>query len=255
MPMLWIGPSTETFYKTFKGANCSIKETKYENNHLSRRHASDGCLSTGIDVREGYFDFCITASRPCNKLKKVSLDSNQKTRIYGCSHRFEQDGYLPSRGETCKDPKPVSNSLISENCFSKGTHSAHRETVFDGYSSPSSSASVPISSKRSDCKLAQFWLIRKENSSFKGSEIRVDMVEKQPCPQQWEIPYMETSPINNSIRWHQRRVGGILSRAENRGTLDIGGERTPYKHPRIESSKISHFNLYQKQRLSVFGIG
>ena len=64
------------------------------------------------------------------------------------------------------------------------------------------------------------------------------MVGTESSLKQWEVSYILSYLVTNSLRCIFRKLGRILSRTQNRGIIGIIREKRSYKYFRTKSSKI-----------------
>ena len=107
----------------------------------------------------------------------------------------------------------------------------------------SSASTTPISSNAMQANIGVICSRRLQlrNKTIRQGEDRTAMVGTESSLKQWEVSYILPSPVTNSLRCIFRRLRCILSRTQNRGTMDITREKRSYKYFRTDSSKICNF--------------
>ena len=150
--------------------------------------------------------------------------------VFGHGYKLNRYDYNSSTGEKGSDSKTMSKPAYWK---------------ADINSICSSTSTTPILSNATPANIGVICdrKLQLSNKIIRRGENRTAMAGTESSLKQWEVSYILSSPVTNSLRCIFRRVGCILSRTQNKGTMDIIREKRSYKYLRIESSKIGNFNF------------
>ena len=245
LPLLRTSLSAQGLYKANESTHCYSKETEYIINSVSGRHSSDCKDRKGIDYSKGYIDFSITKPGFPNKYRQVSATTLPANRIFRDNGGLQGYDTNSSKGESDRNNNSVSLASIKGQSDSEGNNAISWEAKLLSGGSPASSTSLQISPKTANSRIFYSTEFRRKSLSDPRGQTGITLVDNKFGVKQWEIPSDIKTSDTNSIGCLYERLGGVLPRSENRGSMVQIGIKGTYKHSGTEGSKVCNFDIYK----------
>ena len=247
LPPLRVRTCPSPFYEALEACCCSIKETRSETDHLSRRHYCFQSDSGGHCEGQGLNPLAAPASRLCDQLKKSVLHPAQSMEYLGFvissleMNLFLPPGKMSQLVQDCKD-------LILEKSASVRTLS---QIIGKLTSTMQAVLPAPLHYRHLQMLQVKGLLEGKEYNSVVplNMECRNDL--------QWWIDQLSIwngrsliSPAPDLIITTDASLKGwgAVSRSSYQGTLDPGGILTAYKCPRTQGSSFCLESFLQESK-------
>ena len=223
------GTSPKIFHQDLE-ASSGVSETVGDQDHnLLRRYDHSQPIETGPTEGSELFAVLTNALRVCDQLEEVLPGTDPDLGFLGFYHQYNHDGVVPARGQNSEDCSEMSESNYRKdsNCQIPGRNGGVIN-CFSESNSPSSSAlssNADVSSKSS----VGGTVLRDEGNFVCGGPPRVEMVDRSHQGLEWQSHYNSFTRLDCGDRCQLTGLGGSVAVPQNRGTLECGGEKTPYK--------------------------
>ena len=244
MSLFWSGICFQDLHQTFENSYINSTENKHLIDNLPRWYSNYVEESGGNLNESRHSNISTPTSRFCNKSTEIQIGTKHKTRIFRGRNEFGGHDNVPPREESNGYNQSVQQTLIGGKYNSEGINKSNWKIDFNISSSPPSSSTFSLITNASDNK-AEGQPLQQRQSKSKCSLIRGTKVA---APQS-ELQQRKTYKNSKSSRMQQnRRLGGTLTGAESRGSVEQGGSTTPHKCFWNESRQIGDRVILQGKK-------
>ena len=221
LPLLWPGTNTQDIYKTTEGSHFSDEEVECSIYNFSARYSTDGCLVGGVDIGTGHSHLPTSEFRFSDQYIEICTSTMPNHTVFRDGDKLDRYDCNSSTGEKGSDSKTMSRSSEEVISFNTGADSTYWEAGINSHCS--SASTTPISSNATPANIGVICSMKLllRNKVIRRGKDRTAMVGTESSLKQWEVSYILPSTVTNSLRCIFRRLGCILSRTQNRGTMDI----------------------------------
>ncbi len=228
MPSLRTGQWIPHILQATKTSCSPVKENGNPTNHLARRHAHNGRIQRFGLRTHHHCSQPVIQPRFCVKRRKVYLSTHTKTRVPWFSGEFNQNVFVPPKGQVKEHKEGVSGYDKKPLSVNQNTISASGKTFLFNSSSFPSTPALPLSSDGQNYGFEENSKLRINTLSEPGSSRRVPVVERSPRCLEWQIPREKRKRSVDRDRCFQPRLGCMLQWGKNRVNLVSSG--TPSAH-------------------------
>lgn len=252
MSVLRLGSCSSHFHKVDENTDFHIEKTEHTGDNIPGRHIANEPDNKSTVNGQRYPDFSPSTLGVCDQLEKVSNGANPKNRIFGDGGRLSRNDSQSSSGKSVSVAGSLSKVFRQTEADSARTEQPYRKTVCNLTSSGCSPPSNQIFTKDIN-RCTKSW---KELPALCDNGLTCrsgnSVVEKQSRFISGEVPTDPSGTSNNTDRRLQERMGCVLSRTGNQGSMVQGGEYDTYKCVRVESIAISMSNIHKDDETKTY---
>lgn len=252
LPVLRSGACPKDFHKAYENSNCINETSECSVDNIFRRHVINGKLIGGNYDGKGHIDFYIATSRVCDKLSEVDSDTMPSNSILRGGNRLNHYDHISSFAEEGTNYSAMQRYIEPIRRFLKAVNSIDRPALVNSNSYSSSASSVPSFATPTNFRTSGETEFSCTHSPVRRSEGRNSVVDRKFDVVQGESNNISTSSTSYNFGRLHARVGGSLSRTNNRGSVDTRGTEKSYKHIRAEGSSVGNFDVHLYASTSTF---
>ena len=252
LPVLRSRACPKDFHKAYENSNCINKTSECLVDNIFRRHVINGKLIGGNYDGKGHIDFYIATSRVCDKLSEVDSDTMPSNSILRGGNRLNHYNHISSSAEEGTDYSAMQRYIEPIRRFLKAVNLIDRPALVNSKSYSSSASLVPSFATSTNVRTSGETEFSCTHSPVRRSEGRNSVVDRKFDVVQRGTNNISTSSTSYNFGRFHARVGGSLSRTNNRGSVDTRGTEKSYKHIRAEGSSVGNFDVHLYPSTSTF---
>jgi len=252
LPLFRTGSRPEDFHKITESPNSTAKASGNKASDLSRRHFDFGRDFGNYSPREGHSNLPSTKSRICDQYQKIDHGTLQEDRIFRSFDRLGDNDNISPRRKNEGHYNSLSRLEIETKNNFEESNQDNREADFNILSCSTSPTKLQIFTNMPNRGTQNEKELRVSGDLNCPSSSRIRVVDSEFESLQWSPNLFEPSGHNNTIRCGKNRgLGSILSRDQDRGTVEYPGIQIPYKHSGTLGCKIGNNDFCKNEKSSV----
>ena len=246
LPSLRAAQCTPDIHKDLEASNNIPQVPRSQDSGVSGRHAGFGANKGAIGQVEGDHFGSPREPRVPDQLREVRVGTISDNEILRIRSEHNYHAITPPQGEGCTDSEGGSDPPPNEQGHSKATSTPHWPVHLHTTSDPPCSTTLSGTAGFETRHPEKEWF-RHVSSPDRRSQGGSRMVDSEPPPGEWQGVSSGAAFDGYGDRCIPSRVGGSMSRPDNRRPLDNRGETPPHQLPRALGSQVRSPGLCQGQ--------
>ena len=173
----------------------------------------------------------------------MCVGSCTRNRVLRVDYEFSNYEFVIISGKDREDKGVMPEVIQGIRCITSGFDKTIRNTFFNHSSSTPSTSTVSFLTTTANCISKTTTVLPHFGKADSHGKKQVVMVGQQSGTLQWTIGYTTTVTGPYSDRYIQKRLGGCMSRDQNRGSVVQEGTRSTYQSVGTFSHKVCHFDI------------
>lgn len=236
VPVFWLRASTSSFYQVAQGTNECSEETRHVDHNIYRRYVDYWSYASGNSFSQRHSDLPFSTSRLSIQPQKICVRPFSGDRVFRINNRFSEDDVVIDQGESCESSEILRNTLQDGFSVDFRIDEGARSVSFFNSGCVTSTVTVSPFATSTNTSFEIKKVISSQGKIEPFCQRGVDVVDREPEVFQWEnIASTKHKSSSDPDGCLNERVGGSLSRYQDRGPLVIRGTEISYKCVRTTS--------------------
>ena len=215
LPLLWFGTSPKDIHKVDENSHFSVEKTVCTTDYFFGRYSANGFLEGGTDTCKRHSDISSSESRFLDKSQKISTWTMSEYTIFWYESQLHRNDTDLSPREKRKDCETMPGSTGKVINLHKWTKPISWLPCINSNCSSTSTSAESSHAMTTNFRTARNRRQQLKNNFVCGSEGKTGLVGAKSSFDQGKMNNFCISSVNNCIWCFFKRIGSLLSRAQD----------------------------------------